>query len=92
MNFKNIIIENLDNMMNDLKNLKGSNVTTNASSINNQSLASNTTNKQSNLNIKVIFDKNKNEYQIVDMDGNVYASLKDKSKIPLIIDTLKSYV
>jgi hypothetical protein len=87
MNFKDILNENLENMMNDLKGMKDPN--SNVSNV--ESPQVEIKNQTNSSNVKIIFDKNKNEYQIIDMDGVVYATIKDKNKIPLVLDTLKSY-
>jgi hypothetical protein len=92
MNFKNILNENLDGMMNDIKNMKLS--THDALSIqpkqaNNQ--PQNISPQNIKPSVKIFMDPKTNQYKITDGTGKVLATINSKNDFAAIIDTLKSY-
>jgi hypothetical protein len=93
MNFKNILNENLDGMMDDIKNMKLS--THDALSIqpkqaNNQ--PQNISPQNIKPSVKVFMDPKTNQYKITDGTGKTLATINNKNDFSVVIDALKSYV
>jgi len=96
MNFKNILNENLDNMMNAIKGMQDSNLSNNpvikSQPKQNNNNPQNMSPKAITPSLKVSFDSNTNQYTVTDGTGKVIASVNDKNNFAAVIDALTSHV
>jgi hypothetical protein len=93
MNFKNILNENLENMMGDIKNMKLSNdpaLNIQPDQSNNQ--PQNISPQNIKPSVKVFMDPKTNQYKITDGTGKTLATINNKNDFAVVIDALKSYV
>jgi hypothetical protein len=93
MNFKNILNENLNDMMDSIRNMKLSNdpaINVQPKQSNNQ--PQNISPKAINPSVKVFVDPKTNQYKITDGTGKILAVINNKNDFAVVIDALKSYV
>lgn len=93
MNFKNILSENLDNMMSDIKNMSlndNKTLTMQPKQSNNQ--PQNIAPQNIKPTAKIFMDPKTNQYKITDGTGKVLATINNKNDFSIVIDTLKSHV
>jgi len=93
MNFKNILKENLENMMGDIKNMQLSNdpaLSVQPKQSNNQ--PQNISPKAINPSVKISMDPKTNQYKVTDGTGKILATINSKNDFAVVIDALKSYV
>jgi len=93
MNFKTILIENLDNMMSDLQNMKlTNNPSIQSTPKQNNNNPQNMSPSNANSSVKVSVDPKTNQYNITDGTGKILATVNSKNDFAVVIDALTSHV
>jgi len=93
MNFKTILIENLDNMMSDLQNMKlTDNPSVQSTPKQNNNNPQNMSPSNANSSVKVSVDPKTNRYNITDGTGKILATVNSKNDFAVVIDALTSHV
>jgi hypothetical protein len=93
MNFKTILIENLDNMMSDLQNMKlTNNPSIQSTPKQNNNNPQNISPSNANSSVKVSVDPKTNQYNITDGTGKILATVNSKNDFAVVIDALTSHV